>query len=79
MQFLYILLKTLFYVRTLSTQQRKNELCITFFKEHTAVFCFKKTPKVSKNFNIVFVQLVYFLSIFGHFFWLKEPTENDAV
>ena len=39
-----------------------------FLEENITVFCFTNismTPKESKNFNFVFVQLVYFLNHFG--------------
>ena len=62
MQFPYKFKKILFEFPTESTQQRENDICITFFEENVAAFCFKNfrnPPKESKDFNIfVFVQLV---------------------
>ena len=57
-----------FVLSSQSTQQRKNELCNVFFKRTLHVLLhkhFRMTPKESKNFNFVFVQLVYFLNHFG--------------
>ena len=57
-----------FVLSSQSTQQQKNELCNVFFKRTLHVLLhkhFRMTPKESKNFNFVFVQLVYFLNHFG--------------
>ena len=57
-----------FVLSSQSTQQQKNELCNVFLKRTSHVLLhkhFRMTPKESKNFNFVFVQLVYFLKHFG--------------
>ena len=57
-----------FVLSSQSTQRRKNQLCNVFFKRTLHVLLhkhFRMTPKESKNFNFVFVQLVYFLNHFG--------------
>ena len=57
-----------FVLSSQSTQQQKNELCNVFFKKTLHVLLhkhFRMTPKESKNFNFVFVQLVYFSNHFG--------------
>ena len=52
MQFVYICREIPFKVPTQSTQQRKNELCITFFQEKVAVFASKTLQNDSKGFEI---------------------------
>ena len=52
------------------TQSKKSEICITFFEENFAPFCFKKHSRMtqieSKNFNILAcMQFVSFFNRFG--------------